>query len=99
MKYGLVGKFTAHSGKRDQLSEILIQAATLLKQNKECIHYVISLSDEPDAVWVTEAWDSKETHDASLKHQDVQALIGRAMPLIASLSDQTELQVIGGKGL
>lgn len=99
MKYGLFGKFTAQPGKRDELQDILLQASQLLERNEDCIHYVISTSDEPNAIWVSEVWNSKEAHDASLEPEDIRALIQKAMPLIASMSDQTELHVAGGKGL
>ena len=99
MRYGLVGKFTAQPGKRDELASILLRAAELLEGNEDCIHYLISTTDEADAIWVTETWTNKAAHDASLEPPDVRALIGLAMPLIASMSDQLELDVIGGKGL
>jgi hypothetical protein len=54
MAYGLFGKFTAHPGKRDEPVGYLLQAAGLLEQNRGCIHDVGSISDEPEAVWVSE---------------------------------------------
>lgn len=97
--YGLFGKFTAQPGKRDELAAILLQASELLQHNEGCVHYLISTNDEADAVWVSEVWTDKEAHDASLEPDDVKAVIQQAMPLIASMSDQTELQVLGGKGV
>lgn len=99
MRYGLVGKFTAQPGKRDELASILLRAAELLERNEDCIHYLVSTTDEANAIWVTETWTNKAAHDASLEPADVRALITQAMPLIASMSDQLELDVIGGKGL
>ncbi len=99
MKYGLVGKFTTQPGKRDELVSILAQAADLLQRNQDCIHYLVSTTEEADAVWVTETWTNKEAHEASLAPADVRALIAQAMPLIAGMSDRTEMQIIGGKGL
>jgi quinol monooxygenase YgiN len=74
------------------------QAAELLERNRGCIHYV-STSDEPGAVWVSEVWTEQAAHDASLEPDDIRALIAKARPLIAGMSDQTELTVHGGKGL
>jgi len=99
MKYGLFGKFTAQPGKRDELKEILLQAAQLLQRNEDCLHYLVSTTNTPDEIWVTELWNTKEAHDASLAPEDIRSLIQGAMPLIASMSDQTELEVAGGKGL
>lgn len=99
MTYGLVGKFSAQPGRRDDLVGYLLQAARLLEQNPGCIHYVVSTSEEPEAVWVSEVWADEAAHDASLEPEDIQALVQKARPLIASMSDQVRLQVHGGKGL
>ena len=99
MNYGLFGKFSAQPDRRDDLVNYLLQAAKLLERNPGCIHYIISTSDEPEAVWVYEVWTSVASHDASLEPQDIQALIQKARPLITGMSDQTQLTVHGGKGL
>lgn len=97
--YGMFGKFTAQPGKRDDLIAVLLQAADALRANEGCLHYVVGTTDEPDAIWVTEAWTDKAAHDASLEPEEVRATIARAMPLIAGMSDRTELEILGGKGL
>ena len=99
MTYGLFGKFSAQPGMRDDLVTYLLQAAKLLERNPGCIHYIVSTSDEPEAVWVYEVWTNVAAHDASLEPEDIQALIQEARPLIAGMSDQTQLAVQGGKGL
>ena len=99
MTYGRLGKFTAQPGRRDELVAVLWQAADALNGDPGCLHYVVATSDEPDAIWVWEAWTDKAAHDASLEPPEVQELITSAMPLIAAMSDQTELAVVGGKGL
>ena len=99
MSYGLMGKFTAQPGKRDELVQALLQAATLLGRDPGCLHYVVSTSQEPDAVWVSEVWSDQGAHDRSLEPEDVRALVQSARPLIAGMSDRTELTVHGGKGL
>ena len=99
MLYGVFGKFSAQPGKGDELVQHLLQAAAVLGRNPDCVHYVVSTSDEPDAVWVSEVWTSREAHDRSPAPEDVRALIQQARPLIAGMSDRTELTVHGGKGL
>ncbi len=99
MKYGLFGKFVAQSGKRDELIVILLQAAELLQQNKECLSYIVGRADNPNDVWVSELWENKEAHDASLEPEDIRELIMTARPLIAEMPDGTEFQALGGKGL
>ena len=99
MTYGLFGKFSAQPGKRDELVQYLLQAAALLERDPGCVHYVVSTSDEPDAVWVSELWSNKGARDASLEPDEIRAVIQQARPLIAGMSDRTELAVHGGKGV
>lgn len=99
MTYGLFGKFTAQPGRRDELVSILRQAADALHRDPGCLHYVVATSGEAEAIWVWEAWTDKAAHDASLEPPEVRELITRAMPLIAAMPEQTELDVVGGKGL
>jgi quinol monooxygenase YgiN len=98
LHYGRIGKLTAHPGQRDTLASILLRAADVLGGNDDCIHYLISTTDEADVVWVTETWTTKHAHEASLELAEVRALITHAMPLIATMSDQREFHIIGGKG-
>ena len=98
--YGRHGSFQAQSGKGQLLASLLLEAAELLQDNADCLLYVIERSsDEPDAVWVYEAWRSKEAHAASLRDPRVGELISRARPLIAGLTDAQEFIPVGGKGL
>jgi len=99
MNYGFFGKFSVQPDRRDDLVNYLLQAAKLLEGNPGCIHYIVSTSEEPEAVWVSEVWTSVAAHDASLEPEDIQALIQEARPLITGMSDQTQLTVHGGKGL
>jgi len=99
MTYGLFGKFSTWPGRRDDLVTYLLRAAKLLERNPDCIHYIVSTSDEPEAVWVCEVWTNVAAHDASLEPEDIRALIGEARLLIVGMSDQTPLAVQGGKGL
>ena len=99
MTYALFGKFLAQPGRRDELVEHLLQAASLLGRDPGCLQYLVGTTDEPDAVWVSEVWRDQAAHAASLEPQDVRDLIQRARPLIAGMSDRTELTLQGGKGL
>jgi quinol monooxygenase YgiN len=99
MNYGFFGKFSVQPDRRDDLVNYLLRAAKLLEGNPGCIHYIVSTSEEPEAVWVSEVWTSVAAHDASLEPEDIQALIQEARPLITGMSDQTQLTVHGGKGL
>lgn len=62
--YGLIGKMTAVAGHRDALIEILLES---INEMPGCISYVVAKdSADENAIWVTEVWDRKESHDASL---------------------------------
>jgi quinol monooxygenase YgiN len=96
---GYHSQFTAQPGRADELQEIVLAAAEGLRSNDKCLLYVVSRSpDDPNVVWVTEAWTTREAHDASLRDEAVKAAVQRAMPLIAGIA-RTELAVAGGKGI
>jgi quinol monooxygenase YgiN len=99
-RFGLVGSFKARPGEGDRLADVLVRAAQRLGANRDCELYVISRSpDDPDAVWVTEVWTSREGHEASLEDPATRALIAEARPLIAGLGERFELAPVAGKGL
>lgn len=100
-RYSLHGRFLARPGEGDKLQEILLESARLLESNDDCLLYVVSRQHaESDAVWVTEAWRSRDAHRASLEDERVLALIQRARPIIAELPARSvELRPVGGKGL
>jgi quinol monooxygenase YgiN len=51
-----------------------------------CRLYLVSLvSDEADAIAVTEVWDDQASHDASRTLESVRETIGRARPLIGGM--------------
>jgi quinol monooxygenase YgiN len=98
--YGLQGTLPAKGGRGDELAEVLLKAAAHLEQNSDCLLYVVGTStSNDDIVVVNEVWTSREAHDASLKDEDVKALIERAKPLLSGIPASTEFTPIGGKGL
>lgn len=95
--YGLIGKTTAVKGERDALAKILLAATSAMPG---CLSYVIATdSADADALWITEVWDSKASHDASLSLPAVQAAIAKGRPLIAGFGNQVETVPLGGYGL
>lgn len=79
--YGLINKITAAPGRRDDLIAILKQSSNGMPG---CLSYVIAedASDE-NGIWVTEIWDSEESHRGSLNLPGVKDAISKARPLIA----------------
>lgn len=93
------GKLIATPGQRDALAALLLEDETALSAMPGCRLYLVFVSaEEPDAVLVTEAWDSAEAHRASLQLPSVAAAIEKAMPLIAGGSGG-EVTLLGGIGL
>jgi len=97
--YGLQGKLIAKPGQRDALIALLLEN-TRGEPMPGCRLYVVSeIPSEPDAIAVTEVWDDKAAHDASLQLESVRATIAKARPLIAGMSESIELRPLGGQGL
>ena len=95
--YGLIGKMTATPGNRDELAAALLEG---LNDMPGCLSYIVAENPENvDALWITEVWDSAESHQASLALPQVQAAIARARPVIAGFSDRQETRPIGGVGI
>jgi quinol monooxygenase YgiN len=99
-RFGLVVSFQAQPGQGDALEALLLEAASSIEAEAACELYVVGRSvEDPDAVWVTEVWTSREAHAASLDDPSAAQLVGRARPLIAGVAERFELSVAGGKGL
>lgn len=95
--YGLIGKFSAVAGQRDTLAAILLEGTQAMPG---CLSYIVASDPaDPDALWITEVWDSQASHQASLQLPAVQAAIGKGRPLIAGFSNRTETVPLGGYGL
>ncbi len=95
--YGMIGKMLATRGNRDALLGLLMESSGAMPG---CLSYVVAKdAADPDAIWVTEAWTTKEAHDASLSLPAVQAVIARARPLIAGFGERIETEPVGGHGL
>ncbi len=100
-KYGLHGHLKAREGKTQELANILLRASGLVSQAKGCQLYVVGTDEaQPNTVWITEVWDSKEDHGASLQIPEVRTLIGEAMPLLdGPLQGGQVLTILGGHGI
>lgn len=95
--FGLIGKLVAKSGERERLASVLLEGSTSMPG---CLSYVVAHdAKEPDAIWVTEVWQSEEFHRQSLALPAVKAAIARGRPLIASFGSFTATQPVGGVGL
>ena len=95
--YGLIGKMTTVAGQRDALIAILLEGTSGMPG---CLSYIVACDlADPNAIWITEVWDSKASHDASLSLPGVREAIARGRPLIAGFGDRIETTPVGGQGL
>jgi quinol monooxygenase YgiN len=95
--YGLIGKMTATSGQRDALIEILLEG---INEMPGCLSYIVANDpSDPNAIWITEAWDNEQSHKASLQLPSVRKAIERAKPLIAGFGPSFVTEPVGGHGL
>jgi len=95
--YGLIGRMQAAPGQREVLLALLLEGSGGMPG---CLSYVVARDpQDPDGIWITEVWDSAQSHKASLSLPQVQAAIAKARPIIAGFSDSHETAPVGGIGL
>lgn len=95
--YGLIGKMIAVEGKREALIKILTEGTANMPG---CISYIVAKDlKDPDGIWVTEVWTSKENHANSLQLKEVKDAIAKGRPLIKSFDVHHETEPVGGQGL
>lgn len=95
--YGLIAKITAVSEQRDALIDVLLDGVAGMPG---CLSYVVAKDPtNENGLWVTEVWDSKASHEASLALRSVQQAIAQGRELIASFDERFETEPVGGHGL
>ena len=95
--YGIIGSMTAAAGRRDELIAILLEGIAGMPG---CLSYVVAKDPaQEDTIWITEVWDSAESHAASLKIPSVQKAIAAARPMLAEFGARTITTPVGGHGL
>ena len=99
MPYGYIGSMQTTPGHRDDVVSILLSGVDNLRK-VGCDLYIVSVSDvDDDLIWVSEVWQSKEHHDASLALPETKAAISKAMPMLTGEFTSQELSVVGGLGV
>jgi quinol monooxygenase YgiN len=95
--FGLIGKMTAAEGKRDELIAILLDGVADMPG---CLSYIVAKdANDANVIWITEAWDSKASHEASLSLPSVKESIAKGRPLIAGVGNRVVTTPVGGHGL
>ena len=95
--FGMIAKIIAVPGQREALIAILLKSA---REMPGCLSYVVAKdSADAHAIWITEAWESKASHDASLSLPSVKHGIVAGKPLMASFAQVALTEPVGGHGL
>jgi len=95
--YGLIGRITAATGQREALISILLEGTRAMPG---CLSYIIARdTTDENTLWITEVWETKTHHDASLSLPGVKAAIAKGRPLIANFGQPVVTNPAGGFGL
>jgi quinol monooxygenase YgiN len=95
--YGLIGKMMTVPGQRDAFVDILLQGTTAMPG---CLSYVVAKDPaDENALWITEVWTDKASHEASLALPSVKEAIGKGRAMIAGFGDRVVTTPVGGVGL
>jgi quinol monooxygenase YgiN len=95
--YGLIGKIIAVGGSRDSLAAVLLEG---IAEMPGCLSYVIAEDvEDPNALWVTEVWDTEASHQSSLSLPSVREAIQKGRPMIAGFGERYDTTPLGGQGL
>ncbi|MBA3326852.1 MAG: antibiotic biosynthesis monooxygenase [Solirubrobacterales bacterium] len=90
-------RWTAKPGKGDEVAEHLLDAADELLLEPACELYLVSRqADDPDMIWVTELWTSKEGLDRVIEQMRDSDDVTEVMALVENC-ELIELDLLGGK--
>lgn len=100
-RYLMQGKLIAKPGLRDELAQILLEGSAHVGEAKGCIFYLIGTNkDDPDAVYITEMWESLEDHTNSLKDPREKETMAKAVELLTfHIPSSFRLKILGGVGV
>lgn len=88
--YGLINVLTAVEGERERLAKILMEASRAMPG---CKSYVAARDlGDANRIWVTEVWESRSAHEASLQSEAVRAAIAKGRALIAGMERVAETE-------
>ena len=91
--WGLLGRMRAQPGKRDELIACLKESSRDVPGK---LLYLIQLeTDDPDAFWINEIWESKAAYEACLGLPQVGDWSARLAPLLAGIEHRTETVPLG----
>lgn len=97
--YGLIIRFRAKPGKRDEFINVLSAGY----QGMEGCHSYIFAEDpaDEDLIWATQIWESHEAHDVAINRPDVRACINdvKSRELLIEREMRVVVTPVNGQGL
>ncbi|MDA0566286.1 antibiotic biosynthesis monooxygenase [Streptomonospora sp. S1-112] len=99
MTYGTINSMKAKPGRRDEVVAILLSGADGLRAAGCHLYVVGTAADDDVTVWISEVWESREHHEASLQLPETREAISAAMPMLAGEFTSQEVRVQGGVGV
>jgi quinol monooxygenase YgiN len=99
MAYGYIGSMKTKAGRRDDVVSILLAGVDGLRKSGCHLYVVGSAHADDNTIWVSEVWESKDLHDASLQLPEAKAAISQAMPMLTGEFTSQEFTVEGGVGV
>ena len=95
MVFGYSATFVTLPGRRDEFASILREGFGTLADAGCRLYLIAASSDDEGTLTVTELWDSRDQHDASLQNPAAREAIARALPLLAAPPSGQEFPVLG----
>lgn len=96
MTYGVWNKLITKPGKRDEVIGILHESGKLLDDPACLMHMVSEAPDDPDVIYVTDLWTSKERHETALKTPELRPFVEKAISLLEGMPEQTDFMPVSG---
>ncbi|QVI20099.1 antibiotic biosynthesis monooxygenase [Nocardia tengchongensis] len=83
--FSVYGRVSALPNQRDTVIELIHEAAQACGESSGLVAYSINAPiNDPNSVWVTQLWVSKDAHDATTHRESVRAVSLRMVPLLAA---------------
>ncbi|MEU1393096.1 MULTISPECIES: antibiotic biosynthesis monooxygenase [unclassified Nonomuraea] len=96
ISHGFHAAMTAQPGRGDDLVAALLAAPSL--PDEDCVVFLVGRSaGDPDTVFVTEGWVSREAHARFFATERAQAFAAALQPLLAREAQYVDEIPVGGK--
>jgi quinol monooxygenase YgiN len=93
--FAVYSRMTARSGERDALIEEIRAAVAALGEPPGLLDYTINtVLDDPDSLWVTEIWTTKDAHDTATRTTANKARTARFAELLAAAPDSAYGEIV-----